>query len=179
MKTLDVTTNVGKITLNIPTKFNEITKEWLSNVTKEIHLAPYHSLIAVIFRDNLATLLNTKRKDGKSVAGVSVFVKTYDENDEYIGLIECGTPIIVAPSDIAMGHHVIAPNNSISPNKIAGLINSDSVLRSKVFIDNETIYPVEFKIIPNSAIHGDIVESSSTFEDPFINKVTSENIILS
>ena len=180
MKTLDVKINEGKVTLNLPTKLSEITKEWFIAVTDSITPAPNYSVIALVLKDSLAMLLNTKHKNNQTVAGVSIFVKTSSIDDNYLSSIPCGTPVVVAPSDISMGNHIIAPKNTITPGKIASLIENDKELKNKVFLflDNQTIFTVEFKLVPNSAIHGDIIEDNAEFEDPFVKVITTDNIVL-
>lgn len=178
MKTLDVKVNEGKVTLNLPTKLSEITKEWLTAVTNSITPAPNYSIIALVLKDSIAMLLNAKRKNSQMVAGVSVFVKTSSVDDSYLSSIPCGTPVVVAPSDISMGNHIIAPKNTITPGKISSLIENDKELKNKIFLDNQTIFTVEFKLVPNSAIHGDIIEDNAEFEDPFVKVITTDNIVL-
>lgn len=178
MKTLDVKVNEGKVTLNLPTKLSEITKEWLTSVTNSITPAPNYSIIALVLKDSIAMLLNAKRKNNQMVAGVSVFVKTSSGDNSYLSSIPCGTPVVVAPSDISMGNHIIAPKNTITPGKIASLIEGDKELKNKIFLDNQTIFTVEFKLVPNSAIHGDIIEDNTEFEDPFVKIITTDNIVL-
>lgn len=179
MKTLDVKINESKVMLNIPTNLKEITPEWLTEVTEGITPAPNYSLIALVLKDTIGALLNAKRKMNQTVAGVSLFVKASDNDNNYISQIECGTPVVVAASDISMGNHIIAPKNSITPGKIASMIDGDKDLRRKVFLDNSPIYTVEFKLVPHSAIHGDIVDSAKEFVDPFVKVITTDNIVLS
>ena len=178
MKTLDVKVNERKVTISIPTKLEEITKDWLNNVTKDINPALDYSLIALVLKDNLGMLLNTKHKPNQSVAGVCLFIKSNTKDSEYIYGLECGTPVIIAPSDIAIGNHIVAPKNSITPGKIASIISSDTETRNKFMLDRETIFTVEFKLVPNSSIHGDVIESNDEFEDPFIKVNNTDNIML-
>ena len=177
MKTLEVKVNDSKVTFNVPTKLSEITKEWLMAVTSGINPAPNYSLIALVLRDNFAMLFNSKQKNNQTVAGVSLFVRT-NADDNYLEGLECGTPIIVAPSDIAMGNHIVSAKNSITSGKVLSMINGDEELRKNVFLNRETIYTVEFKMIPNCAIHGDIIEDKAEFEDPFVKVITANNIVL-
>lgn len=183
MKTLEVKVNESKVVLNIPTKLNEITKEWLTIVTNGINPAPNYSLVALVLKDNLGMLLNAKRKNNTTVSGLTLFVKTYTDKladaEDYVDSLECGTPVVIAPSDIAMGNHIIAPKNTITPGKIVSMIDGDKDIKNKIFLDQQNIFTVEFKLVPNSSIHGDIVDNNAEFEDPFVKVINEDNIVLS
>ena len=173
MKALNVNGKLGNYVLNLPTSKEEITEEWLSKVTENVTIAPNYSLIAVIFKDNLANLLNTQKK--KQPTGISViptFLKCGKCDSEFINSLKPNTTIIISSSDISIGNHVICKRNSLSPNTILSICDGDKNIYQKVGFDNSPIYLVEFKLVPNSAIRATISEYTSEFSDNILNPVS-------
>lgn len=144
--------------VQIPTKVEEITKEWLLDVTKNISIAPYHSLIALVTKDVLMNLLSKKKDNNRVVGAIPMFVKRgfLEDNFEngFLASLTPTQPIIIAGSDLAMGYHVNSKDNKFSPGYVVSNCNRDNGSYQLALGDSENIYLVEFKIIPNSAIHG-------------------------
>ena len=130
----------GSFEVSLPTSLSEIPNEYLYDVTKDIVIADDYSLICICYCEALSSVLfasNTKK--GKITTGVvPIFVKHGATDNTYIRSINCGDKLVIAPSDIAMGHHVVAPNNKIYQEALKF---------------NKHCYFLEFKIVPNCNIH--------------------------
>lgn len=142
-------------TREIPTSVKDIKSSWLLDVTSKITVAPNYSLIALISKDTLFYLLNSKKKKSDGVVGViPVFVKCGDCDSAFINNIETNTPIIISAGDISIGYHVHSKDNTISPTAVYNFCQQDTSIYQNVIGDSSPIYLVDFKIVPNSAIKG-------------------------
>lgn len=164
----------NEILLEVPTKLNEITKDWLLDVTRSVIPAPYYSLVACVSKDTLVALLNTnKKKNDKVVGVVPLFIKTATDtvsftsnvSDEFAQNIDAATPIIIAPSDLSMGHHINVIDNKYSPSYVYNICQLDKNSYQQALNDMSNIYLVEFKLVPNSAIHGKYVTENTNKEN--------------
>lgn len=165
----------GKFEVTLPTNLSEIPNEYLYDVTKDIVIANEYSLICLCYCEALSSVLfanNTKK--GKITTGVvPIFVKHGDTNNTYIRKIDCGDKLVIAPSDIAMGHHVVAPNNKITIDNILRCTDGDNKIYQEALKFNKPCYFLEFKIVPNCNIHAFYKVNTTITKDtnPFVNKV--------
>lgn len=166
----------GAIVMNLPTKLSEITPEYLNEVTSNIVVADNYSLIGIIYRESLASIVlaNSKQKN-ITTSVVPVFVKAGTTDTDYIKNISCGNKIIIAPSDIAMGHHVSCPKNMITINNILEYCDGDKATYQCAIGVSQPCYYLEFKIVPNCNIHGNYIEESSSYKNPFIEFIPCTN----
>ena len=63
MLTLDVNSNRGVFKLNLPTSLNEIDKSYIMEVTNHVKVDSNYTLIGVVFREKLSTLILAARKN--------------------------------------------------------------------------------------------------------------------
>lgn len=82
--------------------------------------------------------------------------------------MDCGDKIVIAPSDIAMGHHVSCPKNMITINNILEYCDGDKEAYQRAIGISQHCYYLEFKIVPNCNIHGNYKEESGSYKNPFI-----------
>ena len=160
----------GSIIMNLPTKLSEITPEYLNEVTSNVVVADNYSLIGILYRESLASVMlaNNRKQKNITTAIVPVFVKAGTTDTEYIKNMSCGDKIIIAPSDIAIGHHVSCPKNMITVNNILENCNGDKEANKSAICVSQPCYYLEFKIIPNCNIHGNYKEESDSYKNPFI-----------
>ena len=170
MLKFEVNGNYDSILMNLPTKLSEITPEYLNEVTSNIVVADNYSLIGILYKESLASVIlaNSRKQKNITTAIVPVFVKAGTTDTEYIKNISCGDKIIIAPSDIAMGHHVTCPKNKITINNILEYCNSDKEAYKHAIGISQACYYLEFKIVPNCNIHGNYIEETSSYKNPFI-----------
>jgi hypothetical protein len=163
-------------TMNLPTKLNEITEDYLFGVTKHIRVAPYHAIVAMVHRCKLPEIISTakKRKD-LATAVVPIFVCAVVPSDagedtcNMFSEIKCGDKIIIGTTSLEMGNHLTCPKNFITVDNIVRIYNSDNNFAKGVMIDQNYYYFVDFKLIPINEIKGFYSRGNDdTFINPFI-----------
>jgi hypothetical protein len=154
----------GHHILTLPTNLKEITPEYLKAVTADVEVSDNYSLIGVCYRETLSAILLTYKQNKKqiSTAVVPIFVKSNNTTCK----AECGDKLIVAPSQIALGHHVAAPANKLTISNF--LFYTDKDYNALQNATTEYVYFLEFKIIPNCDIIGIYKNTPVKLEDnPF------------
>lgn len=157
MRELQISTKKGdNVIINLPTKLAEITPAYLKEVSDHIGIASDYSLIAIIYRDKLANIINSQRnKKDTSVSVICKFVKCGDTDNKFIKNITCGDTCVISSGDLSIAHHVGCDYNDLSLSKILAIASqSDDIYRKALNYGFENNYFVEFKLIPNNAIHG-------------------------
>lgn len=155
MKEFNVTIKERNVIISLPTSVDEIKKEYLENINKHIVVGDEHSLIAIVYKVNLAYILNTQRKAKDNVSSIiPMFVKTGATDNKFINSLNAKDVLVVSGSDVAIGHHVGNIANTLSISNVINALNTDKELIKNSLIDKTNYYLVEFKIIPNCAIHG-------------------------
>lgn len=157
MKKFDLTINGKAVEYYLPTCVEDIKAEYLKNVTDHISIGDEHSLVAIVYKIELAYTLNARRHDKNTTTNViPMFVKCGQTDNEFIKILDPADIIIVSGSDISLGHHVGNPANKISLNNVVNLFSNNKEISKNSLLDKNSYYLVEFKIIPNCAIHGKI-----------------------
>lgn len=169
MKSLNVTVGEKEYLVNIPTKVEEITKEYVLEVTNLLNIAPNYSLIGIVTIEDFAAALNPSKKDlSKPVMGVPIFIRAGKTDDEFINSIEAKQMIIISDGDISIGHHVNSPYNKLSMPYISSLCSKDKEIKDNAFKLNEKCCFLSFKLVPNSSIHGAVKEEKDVIVDPYV-----------
>lgn len=165
--------NLGKVVMNIPTTIEEITPEYLKNVTADVKVADNYSLIAIIYRETLANVILAGRKKNNTITTgvVPVMVKQGAHDAGFFDNLNTGDKVIIAASDIAMGHHVTVPNNRLTINNILAYIEGDKSAYQNAMKCTGVCCFIEFKLVPNCNIHG----FYSTVEDDLFATATCKN----
>jgi len=162
--------------LNLPTKLEEITPEYLNAVTANINVAPNYALIGLVYTDTLTYLVNTnKKKQNATIRCIPVFVKKGECEVAFTDTLNTGDKLVISSSDMAMGHHVVSPANKITVNNVVSLIASDANVIKNLWNDKNNYYFVEFKVVPISAIHGVFKDVELSGADTFITTVETTN----
>lgn len=180
MFNIDIKNNNGVYHLSLPTRFEEISKEYLIEVTKNVQVADHHTLIAVLYKEKLSNLIAAikQSKNNTTSSVIPVFVKAgatpntqtgiLNTND-FINFTRVKDKLIISGSDISLGLHVTSELNKISISNIAALIDSDKELYRNAFKYTDTCYFIEFKIVPNNAIVGFYTEVNKEYNNPYFN----------
>lgn len=178
-----VTFNVkDEITINCPTSSNEITVDFLQDISKEIYLAPDYVLIGLIqgvkFAD-LAYANGTKNKNLVTTV-LPVFIKAGDTKSEMISAAETKATVHISKSNIELGEHIRLSNNILTLQNIIQYLTIDddlrrSIVTGKFFSDREIskdtrVFAIEFKVVPVSDIHG-VFSKIGTIDNPFVKKI--------
>lgn len=183
MLTLNVNGTQGAFTLNLPTTLSDITKEYITDVTSHIEVDANYTVVGVVFREKLSTLMLASRKNKKNsdIAAIPIFVKAGKTNSELINKLDVGEKLIIAPSDIMLGHHLSAPANLLTINTILSIMEGDSEIYNKVIGIQEPCYFIEFKLVPNCSIHGAYKNGCNNDANPFVvrtGEAKKNNIIM-
>ena len=183
MLTIKVSGNLGDYDLNLPTSLNEITEEYINDVTDHVKVDANYTLVGIIYRERLSTLIlaATKNKKKSDVAVIPIFVKTGKTDSELINSLNVRDKLIISPSDIMMGYHISSPRNLLTINTIIDIVTSDPKAYNTLLGKKEECYFIEFKLVPNCNIHGAYkIPETSTFTNSYVIKTASakENNIL-
>ena len=148
----------GSFEVTLPTNLSEIPNKYLYDVTKDIVIADDYSLIGICYCEALSSILFANNaKKGKITTGVvPIFIKHGNTNNDFVRSINCGDKLIIAPSDIAMGHHVNSPDNVLTPGFLLNLLQTNADLNKKLMAVKVPTYFVDFKIVPVCNIHGSV-----------------------
>lgn len=182
MLELKVNGKQGLYKLSLPTSLNEITEQYIHDVTSHVNVAPNYSLIGLVFREKLSTLMLAARKNTKKsdVSVIPIFVKSENIGEQFAHVCICDR-LIIAPSDIMMGYHVSAPNNFLTINTILDILDGDVNVYKEVLNVKDECYFIEFKLVPNCNIHGYYSNLEvAEFVSPFVTKLADakENTII-
>lgn len=161
-----------KAILNLPTKLDEVSADYLTKLAEQIEVADHYSLIGICYREKLTTLVLAQNQHKKSVdtAVIPIFIKAGYTDNEFIKGLSLRNKIVIASSDIAIGQHVNLPGNVLSPKNVIDACNLNRNFAMQKDL-NEYCYLLEFKIVPNNAIKSYYTSHSvgSTFGSEFIS----------
>lgn len=172
----DVNGTKGKFSLNLPSNLSDITNEYLAGIGATINVADNYTLIALCYREKLSTLILSVRQNKKdiSAAVVPIKVKSGNTDNTFINNISIGDKIVVSPSQLSLGHHVVSPRNVLTIENILAIVDGDDDLY-KDTLNSEYVYFVELKLIPNCDIVGcynDMVNTNiAPLSSPYIEFV--------
>lgn len=176
MLTLDVNSKRGVYKLNLPTSLNEIDESYIAEVTDHVKVDANYTLIGVVFRERLSTLILAARKNKKNsdVGVIPVFVKAGKTDSDLINSLNIRDKVIISPSEIMTGYHISAPNNLLTINTILDILEGDINTYNKLIGNQEMCYFIEFKLVPNCNIHGAYKQPKvAEFVSPFVTKIAS------
>lgn len=169
---IQIVSKEQKLALALPTSLNEITPEYLENVTKGIKLADYHCVVAIAQRTNLfeiCSLIGAKKNE-KTVSISMLMAKT--TNDKF----NIGDVVLTDRSSIERGIHVNCYTGAAS-SRVIPFLENDATLRKNIMTGEEKdengvpysklpVYILEFKILPMNSIYG-CVDKSVEIKDAF------------
>lgn len=184
MKEFIINEGENTFTMNLPTRLDEITEDYLLNVTKQINIAPYYAIVAMVYRCQLGLITSAaKKKKDLTTAVVPIFVKanlTSDivgESKAMFDSLKCGDKIIINGTTLEMGNHLTCPKNFITIDNVIRIYNSNSEFAKGVIYDRNYYYFVDFKLVAINDIKGFYSrEKDNSFVNPFlVNKDKTSN----
>ena len=163
-------------TMNLPTTLGEITEDYLTGVTSSINIAPYHAIVAMVYRCKLPEIISSaKKKKDLATAVVPLFVAVNlgdaiePGTSEMFKNMQCGDKLIIAGTDLERGQHLVCPKNFINIDNIVGIYNRDDNFAKGVMTDQNYYYFVDFKLVPIIDIKGFYSRQSDVeFVNPFV-----------
>lgn len=148
-------------TLHLPTTVSEIKADLLSKWTEHVNLGNDYALIALIFKERPINLISAVRQNkNANVSGIAIMIKS--NTDSYVREIKLGETLVIAASDIAMGHHISVPANHLTPGFLMSLLEENDDLNKKFMGIMVPTYFVDFKVVPVCNIHGSISKAAAT-----------------
>lgn len=172
MKSFEVNGNAGSYLINLPQSLEEISTEYLTHCTDFINPAPNYAVVAVVYKDSLSLVLTSfKKKTPTNMAVIPVFIKSGATDSEFIISLNLGDRIVIAGSDLSIGHHINSPYNKITPSTICSVCEGDKDIYKKAMSMQEPVCFVEFKLVPISAIHAKLDTTTNEYLNPFIGKL--------
>ena len=186
MKEFKVTDGCSEFLLNLPTKISEITSDYLKDVTDDIVIAPYHAIVATVYRCKLPEVISSNKKSrSMAVAIVPVFVKanvTLNLEKEMLSMfneLNAGDRLIIAGTDLERGHQLSTPKNFITIDNIIKIYNHDNNFAKGVMTDQNYYYFVDFKLVPINDIKGFYkVSNPAEYINPFVSVVKDKGNIV-
>ena len=171
MKTFEVNGNAGSYLINLPQSLEEVGTEYLTHCTNFINPAPNYAIVAVVYKDSLSLVLTSfKKKTPTNMAVIPVFIKSGVTDSEFINSLNLGDRVVIAGSDLSIGHHINSPYNKITPSTISMVCDGDKDIYKKAMSMQEPVCFVEFKLVPISAIHAKLDKTTNEYLNPFISK---------
>ena len=169
MKTFKVNGKAGSYVINLPQSLEEVGTKYLDDCTKFINPAPNYAVVAIVYKDLLSLVLTaSKKKTPVNAAVIPVFVKAGYNDSEFIKSINLGDRVVVAASDLSIGHHISSPYNKITPSIIASICDGDKDIYREAMTMQELVCFVEFKLVPISAIHAKLDDTPKGYINPFV-----------
>lgn len=177
MKTFNVNGKLGSFEINLPESLKEIPVDYFKECTDYIHPARDYAVVAIVYKDSLNLILTAaKKKNNTSVAIIPVFVKMGETDSEFAKTLNMGDRIVIAGSDLSLGHHINSPYNKITPDNIYRVCeNADKEFYKDTLNMHTPVCFVEFKLVPLNAIHAKLDETKNSFVNPFVRKTLSIN----
>lgn len=159
--------------IKIPTDTKEINGEILSQLLSNVTTPQYYCIIALRYKIRLFNLIMQRKSSSGKNTTVSVvpLLAKINESDNKFNL-KAGDRIIIDGSSIERGSH-LGVRTAITPDNLANYIISDEELNKKAINHtltdgkDDTIYCLEFKIVPINDIKGKV---SGDIIDPFTDK---------
>lgn len=174
MKTFKVNGNLGEFELNLPESISEISNDYLMNCTDFIHPAPDYAVVAVVYKDSLSLVLTAAKKNKPAnIAVIPVFIKAGETSSEFINNLSIGNKVVIAASDLSIGHHINSPYNKITPQNVIDVCDGDKEIYKDAILMQKPVCFIEFKLVPVSAIHANLDNTATSFINPFVHKVTT------
>ena len=186
MKEFTVTDGRSEFKLNLPTKLSEITSEYLADVTNDIKIAPYHAIVATVYRCKLPEVISSNKKSrAMAIAIVPMFVrasvpdKAENETKELFAEIKAGDKLVIAGTDLDRGYQLSTPKNFITIDNIVRIYNADNGFAKGVMADQTYYYFVDFKLVPITDIKGFYkVSNPAEYVNPFVTVVAQEGKVV-
>lgn len=142
---------------HFPTSLNDITPEYLAEVTEEVNVPEHYTLIGLVHKAPIHTVIFTfkQKKNGVDSQVIPIFVKHGgSEMSGFNNTPRRGNVLIIPPSSLQFAYHVNCPNNVLSINYLTNYLDDDKTAVTRAAKDNFIVYFLEFKIIANTEIKG-------------------------
>lgn len=174
MKDFQLIAEGNEINFKFPTSIDEITKDYLLQVTSQVHVANDYTLLAIVYHEKIGSVIITRKQAKKSITGavVPIVIKSGACDNDFIKSMQTKDKVIIDSAMLSTAYHVTCPKNTLSLDYFIRRLDKDISVAARYgnAYGNEECYFVEFKIVPNSAIIGYYNETDKTeVTNPYIN----------
>lgn len=158
MKEFILETKTKRVTFNFPTSLDEITPEYLSQVTANVKVADNYSLVGIVYQEVLSSVILARKQSKKNITSgvVPIFIKAGNTDIDFIKSAKCKNKIIISSTQLSLGYHVTAAKNVLGLDYFIRVLDQDTTI-AKRYNNNygmEKCCFVEFKLVPNCDIVG-------------------------
>lgn len=168
MKDFMVINNDADYAFHFPTSISEIDTEYLSKLTDHVHLAPYHILIGLVYKDSLSNIILTyKQKKAKINLSVTpIFIKAGKDTDIDADIKDI---LVIPPTSLQLGYGINIPANELSLDRFTAILDGDNEAYKRIMGNDSKVCFVDFKIIPVNEIKGVIKRITERIEYKYVN----------
>ena len=169
MVKFDVKANDTTYHYNLPSSVKEIPTEYFTGITKHIEVAPYHSLLAIVFRDKMSNILFAGKSKKASIGVSPIFVKCGECDSEFVKKVTPGSVVGIMSTQLQLGLHVSVANNDLSIDSFMQKATQDKDIMAHPMQYNDEVCFVEFKVVNNSDITF-VYSKDSEYKPTFVTK---------
>lgn len=168
MKDFMVVNGDADYVFHFPTSISELDAEYLAKITSHVHVAQYHVLVGLVYKESLSNLILTyKQKKAKiNVSVTPVFIKAGKDVDLDADVAEI---LVIPASSIQLGYAINIPANELSVDKFTKLLDGDSEAYKRVLGNDSPVCFVDFKIIPVNEIKGVVKKTIEKVDKKYID----------
>lgn len=175
MNSFKIDGKLGSFIVNLPENVEEISKEYLDKCTEHVHPAPDYALVGVVYKDSLALVLTAAKKNKPAnIPIVPLFIKAGKSDSEFINSLTLGDKVVIAGSDLSLGHHIKCPNNKITPDNVINVCEGDKNIYQQALLNQKPVCFLEFKLVPVCTIHAQLNNAKVSFNNPYIFKAPAD-----
>lgn len=157
MNKFTVITKENEVTLSYPASMKEIPADYLTEITKNIEVGDYHSLVALVYRAPIYNIVLTfkQKKKGIDARVVPIFIKSGNADaNSIINKAKIKDVLVIPSQSLEFAYHVTAAGNTMSIEYLTNLLEDDVRAAERALHENFVAYFISFKIVPNSEIKG-------------------------
>ena len=101
---------------------------------------------------------------------IPIFIRSGKSDNNFLDSAKLRDKLIIPSSDLALGHHVTCPNNSLSLDVFIRYLDKDSTVASRYHNTYGDVhcYFIDFKLVPNNAIKGFYANDVTLENDNYI-----------
>ena len=173
MKEFTIINDDKAIEFKFPTSMDEVSAEYLKDVTRNIHIADNYSLVGIIYHESLASVILARKQAKKSITSgvVPIFIKAGNTDNEFIQSCSIKDKIIIPSSQLNLGYHVACPTNVLSLDYFIRKLDNDVTVAKRYnnTYGREECFFIEFKIVPNCDIVGFYDNTKQSMTNKYIN----------
>lgn len=156
MEKFSITAFNREYSFEYPTSIDELDADWLVKVSANIKPAKHYSLIALVYKESLNSVVTTykQRKKNMTSVVVPIFIKAGETDSTFINSLKTKDKLVISPQMLQLAYHVNAWGNSLSIDQLVTLLDEDPTAFMRTVSLKTPVCFVEFKIIGNNDIVG-------------------------